>query len=1174
VVGSEFSNIVLQSETEILEPLKLNSNSKLVVQNELEIDGNTIESYASDLNFVVNNLVDSTVNTFNFFGNTNHNGSVFIQTDLDVQDTVTSETAVFNRITTNTGNLLLDTEETGVVDIKNDLLVRNQITADRVLTNNAVLDNNGLTTINGNNLQLTSDTGLVVVSNTLESANIISTALISGDNIVGRTGDINIQALTGTDFINLNGNVEVQGNLHATGSISADGDLILGDEDTDNITLNADINSNVLPDINSDGTTGYTLGFIDKNWKNIFTKKLTVDGYTIDKIDNNENNLRENPSDTALATQGAISRFIEEVNTGDEIPLGPPEDSSYADGAFIRSASVDATGDPKPVDAFNFDISIAQAIDLLNESLNNVRNGTFIRSVDYTATPPAAGSGSTITLNLDVDGDHNQVEVDWDVTGVLAAQGVTDLKEITYPSGINSVSFTYNAPLGGLFTVKVVVRNTDSDFPGSAGTDAEEEKIDFIIIYTPDPVADFDLYRSTTGGTALSGNLLYVVEGSALTLENETTNTGATLGAGNTAEYTVNWGDGTALENIASDTDPGGRDGDRLPHTFAEGTSTGTGTTNVTLTLTSHSTADPTVIPVSATKTIKIYDDDPATPDFINAKTLTFGSNGNQGDSPRLASGFTNNSTVSTLVKGDSVNRTTLTSGNIVSDTISTLSYGSIGLKSDFDSLNPPVVNSVINDTVDGSITLTNIIGANTGSNASLVIPSEEDYNLFNSSGQSISFANSIFYPDAFGGFRARVEVSASSVPAGVNTYEVSHETPSGTYKSGALEFVKDDISVTPNVVDGTLSENVGGTYRYISGIPYYNAGNPSLKLTGVGIENFVGQTYTNRSDILMVRSGANFESTLNPAITSTDYSYSQLNNGVNPFLDGTIPIANTGVGSPYVVNTLVIPITSLVTRTIDTVRWRARNVNGAGSYSGSPIAIAVHKSAQSGISEIAIAVDNSLGNGVFTDDGVRIFNFANDPVDNPAFSSTGVNYYTNNPYSESGDPGVEGTQEATIRLGVLEHNTENYSTGFLPVGPDRTSDTGTQYFTFAFRRQVVANFGIRLISSTGVAGVWIAAPGTAIDSASSINGWLDCSIQYAGAGVPGADTSPSGGGNGSNGCAITGADIIQPNTTLNRQFDMTLGAENMSNATNNVVLVRIALDAGQEITALGIKVA
>ena len=74
----------------------------------------------------------------------------------------------------------------------------------------------------------------------------------------------------------------------------------------------------------------------------------------------------------------------------------------------------------------------------------------------------------------------------------------------------------------------------------------------------------------------------------------------------------------------------------------------------------------------------------------------------------------------------------------------------------------------------------------------------------------------------------------------------------------------------------------------------------------------------------------------------------------------------------------------------------------------------------------------------------------------------------------------ASGTQEATVRWGTLKHDTTDYSTGYLPVGPDRSADTGTQYFTFAFRRQVVANFSIT-INTTGISGLWIAAPGTAI---------------------------------------------------------------------------------------------
>ena len=66
-----------------------------------------------------------------------------------------------------------------------------------------------------------------------------------------------------------------------------------------------------------------------------------------------------------------------------------------------------------------------------------------------------------------------------------------------------------------------------------------------------------------------------------------------------------------------------------------------------------------------------------------------------------------------------------------------------------------------------------------------------------------------------------------------------------------------------------------------------------------------------------------------------------------------------------------------------------------------------VHTAAQSGISEIAIAVSDSLGSG-FTDDGIRIFDFNAATTNTPTFNGS-TNFYTNSPYSEASDPGVAG---------------------------------------------------------------------------------------------------------------------------------------------------------------------
>jgi len=221
-----------------------------------------------------------------------------------------------------------------------------------------------------------------------------------------------------------------------------------------------------------------------------------------------------------------------------------------------------------------------------------------------------------------------------------------------------------------------------------------------------------------------------------------------------------------------------------------------------------------------------------------------------------------------------------------------------------------------------------------------------------------------------------------------------------------------------------------------------------------------------------------------------------------------------------------------------------------------------VHTANPTGIIEDSIDVSASLGNGVITDNGIRIVDFIAYGTDTPTINS--ATDYAASPFT--GAVSVSGTQDATVRWGVVEHNTTDYSTGFLPVGPDRSSDTGTQYFTFAFRRKVVANFDID-ITSSGITGMWIAAPGTTIDSSSGLNGWIECTSQYQGVGVPGSNTA--NGGNGGNGCALSGADVIPTDTNINASYTMTLGSENMSNATNNVVLVRIGLATGKSITQL-----
>jgi hypothetical protein len=161
-------------------------------------------------------------------------------------------------------------------------------------------------------------------------------------------------------------------------------------------------------------------------------------------------------------------------------------------------------------------------------------------------------------------------------------------------------------------------------------------------------------------------------------------------------------------------------------------------------------------------------------------------------------------------------------------------------------------------------------------------------------------------------------------------------------------------------------------------------------------------------------------------------------------------------------------------------------------------------------------------------------------------------------------------TYDATVVAAVLKHDVTNYSTGYLPVGPDLSSGrSGAQYFTFRFTRTVVSKFDI--LYSGQIAGLWVALPGSTIDSTSSLNGWLDCSTAYAGSGVPGANTGA--GGNGSNGCSIGGTATLNTNVT-NKAVTATFGTVSSSSTATNEIIVRVKLTSGQTVTTLRIQTA
>jgi len=110
------------------------------------------------------------------------------------------------------------------------------------------------------------------------NAIIVDDFQISNNLIETTTSNTDLQiSANGTGIVDILSDVEVTGNIYATGNITADGNITLGNQDTDNVTINADINSDIIPNT----TDTYDLGTGAKRWNEMFVSDLTVDNLTV-----------------------------------------------------------------------------------------------------------------------------------------------------------------------------------------------------------------------------------------------------------------------------------------------------------------------------------------------------------------------------------------------------------------------------------------------------------------------------------------------------------------------------------------------------------------------------------------------------------------------------------------------------------------------------------------------------------------------------------------------------------------------------------------------------------------------------------------------------------------------------------------------------------------------------
>ena len=141
----------------------------------------------------------------------------------------------------------------------------------------------GTVQFSGNTISTTSPTLVLgtadnVVYNkrlTIDSIDITNNIISTNDS------NANIEfAPNGTGTVEINGNTNVYGNITATGNITANGNITIGDANTDNVTFNADVASNIIPDVNN----LYNLGSATKKWNNAYLNDVTANNSNIGDV--------------------------------------------------------------------------------------------------------------------------------------------------------------------------------------------------------------------------------------------------------------------------------------------------------------------------------------------------------------------------------------------------------------------------------------------------------------------------------------------------------------------------------------------------------------------------------------------------------------------------------------------------------------------------------------------------------------------------------------------------------------------------------------------------------------------------------------------------------------------------------------------------------------------------
>ena len=493
----------------------------------------------------------------------------------------------------------------------------------------------------------------------------------------------------------------------------------------------------------------------------------------------------------------------------------------------------------------------------------------------------------------------------------------------------------------------------------------------------------------------------------------------------------------------------------------------------------------------------------PDSPDTFDGLALVLTGTAGVG---RLCQGFTptNNTGGSAPVAGTQYTRNT--DSTVTSTYITDVGPGDAG-----------TVTGFINAVGVGTTTLS--VGVNDGTYGAIQIANNED--------AANSVRNTGITSQFYEVYDVRLINAAS--PDGFNKAFLTHDSAT----TNEVFWYEDPRTVGAPVISFSgVTEPSSPSFNYSSGIPHYTQASANNFTYVLTVTNASGDMYTQNTFV------SQDNNTGTAFANSGNKSYTNFASGTNP------PAQNYGVGSG--VTTLITNTFRDIHSTITSNHFTRYDASTPyGSHNNQRISYSTPLNIM-GTTARPNQIDEDSITNFGANDGVRVK--AGSAADNP--SATFVAW-------AGGSAGSIDTYEATVRGGVLRHDQTNYSTGYLPVGPNYSAGrSGAQYYQVLLEQEFISSFNIVVTDSYG--GCWVCMPNNSTwnTSLSGTNGWADMFTAYRGAGVP-TTAEP--------GCA-TGTVMSGSSGT----FTCTFGTESTSNAGSPFrILIRWRMDAGDSITAM-----